>query len=286
MSNEEANNVEFIVAKISEIGRPDDAAAARNVLLNIVPYIGGAVATFLSEHGSQMRTENICLVLTALNDAIGRHTNDTDIHLNERQLVELVMRTIKAVEILSDQDLVRALTKAMQYAVTSTDSFADKQFCIRILETLTSHEITILRELYRGDDPYRIEMDKPDGHKRPSEIGSQGSINIILNPLGGQWIADRNDTNSGLPSLLEFFTKRTQLDRERIQIIARMLDAKGLANLEVHLGESYSTVYRWNPAQSGIATTLNLNSGNLAVIRLTPIAASKTETGDKFLRHF
>ena len=89
------NELTNVAKKIKEAAEPQIGSAAANVLLNLIPYAGGAVAAVIGEYGSQQRTKRICEILAALNAALEGSHKKPEERLSKDQSVELVHDTIQ-----------------------------------------------------------------------------------------------------------------------------------------------------------------------------------------------
>jgi hypothetical protein len=178
----------------------------------------------------------------------------------------------------SDQEKVRLLRNGLGYAFTSGDTFEDKQIFLTVLRSLTTHEIEILRKIYRTHDPYRIESG------RPSAIVQASQVATILQ---GSWRNEGKESGSEGETLVRHLAGKKSGSELWVGAAVSQLDSKGLTAAVSHLSENHKVRFQWITG-SGVA---GLSQNVFAPIRShvsddTPIEASRTEFGSKFVDSF
>ena len=260
------------------LAEPNIQEAAVGVVAGLIPFVGGALATILGEYASANKTERVCSMLSSLGDAIRLHHTDPEKHLTKDQIVEVVHDMTQASLTTSDQEKVRLLRNGLGYAFTSGDTFEDKQIFLTVLRSLTTHEIEILRKIYRTHDPYRIESG------RPSAIVQASQVATILQ---GSWRNEGKESGSEGETLVRHLAGKKSGSELWVGAAVSQLDSKGLTAAVSHLSENHKVRFQWITG-SGVA---GLSQNVFAPIRShvsddTPIEASRTEFGSKFVDSF
>ncbi len=262
---------------IKELAEPSIQTAAVGVVAGLIPYVGGTLASILGEVASTRKMERVCSCLSAISDALERHNIDAERHLTEEQIIEVVHDTIQASLTASDEEKIRLLKNGLGYAFTSKDSFEDKQIFLTILRSLTTHELRLLRKIYVGGDPYRIEVGRPTS-------GQTG----VLTFANGFWRNEGMEPNNEGKSLASYLAGDSSAEYIWVRAAANLIDSKGLASVTPHLDENYKVRFRWiENASLSMVQSLNMFSpARSYVSKDTPLGASKTDFGEKFVRSF
>ncbi len=192
---EEHEQVDALIESVVRRTTPGVATSGAVAMLNLIPYVGGAVASILGEFASHRRIEKICEVLSELNAALQRHGLSAERYLCKDQVVELVYETLQAAAVASDQEKVEALKGALVHAFLSPEPFDRKQLFLQILRETTNVELTLLRVLHEAPDPFVVGRGGPE---RTADNASPRHPNIPK----GFWRVEGQAGNKGAQTLL------------------------------------------------------------------------------------
>jgi hypothetical protein len=278
-----------LVQEIRGLPVPEAAKTASIALLNLIPYVGGAVASVIGETANRRRFEKVCDVLSDLNVRLEESRVDPEEHLSQDQIIELVHETLQTVATASDKEKIEALKNGLGYAFIKDDVFERKQLFLQVLRGCTSLELILIPTVYNSGDPHLLyeggpAMSSSGGWPEPSAMESAV---VIRSQPRGHWEPAGNEEDSGRPTLLAFLADSIHFDEGATEGAARLLDAKGLTDLGPNLNRKDCKVFQWIPYDN-----MAYVSGSVGTYRIpstpvpTPLEASQTQFGKDFLRFY
>lgn len=276
---ERHEEINTLIESVVQRTPPGVATSGAVAMLNLIPYVGGAVASILSEFASNQRIEKICEVLSELNAGLRRHGLSAERYLSKDQVVELVYETLQAASVASDQGKVEALKRALVHAFVSPEPFDRKQLFLQILRETTNVELTLLRVLYEAPDPFIVGRGGPE---RTADNASPRHPNLPK----GFWHTEGLAENKGGQSLLKYLAARAQLDTAIVEGALRRLDGRGLASAGPNLDRSEWKIVSWLPMPEEHIRDLQVASIGYEAGKdvRSPLEASRTKLGEEFLK--
>jgi hypothetical protein len=241
----EEDELSLAIERLSKRYPSDDATAAAVALANLIPTLGGVIASAVGEYGSQRRHEKVCDILKELKDTLDRHKVEPEKHLNKDQIVEVVHETLQTSVTASDQEKIDALKNGLGYAFLSDDPFQKKQVFLQVLRSATPLELRVIRKVYEVDDPYVVYEGRP-----PVPLNQTGMMPIDGSSLydwSGAQARYRRTGNAqrGQKTLLRYLAEQLSLDEPLADGVLRLLDSRGLTNAAQNLGRSDSAIMAW-----------------------------------------
>lgn len=286
---QDSDDITALIQEIKTLTVVDHAKSGTLALLNVIPFAGGAVASVIGEYSTHRKVEKVCDVLADLNSKLESHQIDPESHLSKDQIIEVVHETLQTAATASDERKIAALKNGLGYIFLVDDSFEHKQLLLQVLRNCTSLELAVLVALYDASDPYIVREGGPtQADPLMPKYAMLSTISTTSPKSEGEWREMGNRDQCGKPTLLKFLAEQIRFDEGATEGALRLLDGKGLARAGANLQRSDCKVLLWQPAPGGMyglgMTTIHSTSiTDFGEVRDTPLKASRTDFGHKFL---
>lgn len=293
----EDRDLALVIARIKESSMGEKAAAGVVALLNVIPVVGGTIASILSEYRSRRNTERVVDALTQLKEAIEDKGTDFRVPLSEDQVVEVVHNALEELTKTSSQEKATYLRNAFTKSFTHEEiDYLQKQYYLTTLSGLSLGEIELLKVIYVLRDPF---VDVNDLPNREEEVFRSRFPNATTTVFPYRYYPRSYETTYRDPIAGKSLSKVLEEDLKQLSLgtlegLIRSLDAKGLSNISPNLGRrtmKFMTEVQGNIGNSGYLTILSSSTGTvtgataLEVVQSTPIEASSTPFGQDFLKY-
>jgi len=140
---------------ITETGKREKVIKVLLPLLSAIPYVGGSLATVISNYYSDKQLHKIASAIEYLCKQIQSVDVEIAEFLTEDQTVELIHKSLNEISIASNDDKIKLLKQLLVNSFVMSDvTFELKEICLKILSDMTVPEIMLFSIVYFKPDPF------------------------------------------------------------------------------------------------------------------------------------